>query len=143
DFALSGFYYEEGSFDPILVDAVDKQTGNRTRLAVIGILKDTAPLEMLGISTSQETLAAAFPGRNEPTIHYFALAPGVDPKVAAGQLESAFLTNGLDAESIQQVVDDSIAASMTFNRLIQGFLGLGLLVGVAALGVISARAVVE
>jgi putative ABC transport system permease protein len=32
---------------------------------------------------------------------------------------------------------------MRFNRLMQGFLGLGLLVGVAALGVISARAVVE
>jgi putative ABC transport system permease protein len=29
------------------------------------------------------------------------------------------------------------------NRLIQGFMGLGLIVGVAALGVISARAVVE
>ena len=35
------------------------------------------------------------------------------------------------------------AANLTFNRLIQGFLGLGLIVGVAALGVISARAVVE
>jgi putative ABC transport system permease protein len=32
---------------------------------------------------------------------------------------------------------------MTFVRLIQGFMGLGLLVGVAALGVVSARAVVE
>ena len=32
---------------------------------------------------------------------------------------------------------------MTFNRLIQGFMGLGLIVGIAALGVISARAVVE
>jgi putative ABC transport system permease protein len=32
---------------------------------------------------------------------------------------------------------------LTFNRLIQGFMGLGLVVGVAALGVISARAVVE
>jgi putative ABC transport system permease protein len=36
-----------------------------------------------------------------------------------------------------------VAANMTFNRLIQGFMGLGLVVGVAALGVISARAVVE
>ena len=34
-------------------------------------------------------------------------------------------------------------ANRTFNRLIQGFMGLGLVVGVAALGVISARAVVE
>jgi putative ABC transport system permease protein len=143
DFRLSGFYYEEGTFEPIPVDVVDKQTGNRLRLKVIGILKDTAPLEMVGISTSESTLAAAFPGRIAPTVHYFALGPGVDAERAAKGLESAFLTSGLEAESIQQVVDDSVAASLTFNRLIQGFLGLGLLVGVAALGVISARAVVE
>jgi putative ABC transport system permease protein len=143
DFALTGFYYEEGAFEPVPVDVVDKQTGNRTLLTVIGILKDTAPTEMVGISTSQQTLSAAFPGRTHPTIHYFSLAPGVDPDDAAAELESAFLENGLDAESIQQVVDDVFAANMQFNRLMQGFLGLGLLVGVAALGVISARAVVE
>jgi putative ABC transport system permease protein len=110
---------------------------------VIGVLKDTAPVEMLGITTSQQTLTAAFPGRTNPTIHYFGLVPGVDPDIMAAKLESAFLENGLDAQSIQEVVDDTIAANMTFNRLIQGFMGLGLLVGVAALGVISARAVVE
>jgi putative ABC transport system permease protein len=110
---------------------------------VIGILKDTAPLEMVGISTSQETLETAFPGRVDPTIHYFDLAPGVDSREAAAGLESAFLENGLDAESIEQVVDEVVAANVTFNRLIQGFIGLGLLVGVTALGVISARAVVE
>src|SRR4029453_6255641 len=33
--------------------------------------------------------------------------------------------------------------SWTINRLIQGFIGLGLVVGVVALGVVSARAVVE
>jgi putative ABC transport system permease protein len=41
------------------------------------------------------------------------------------------------------VVDDAVALNRTFNRVIQGFMGLGLLVGVAALGVISARSVVE
>jgi putative ABC transport system permease protein len=143
DFALSGFYYEEGKFAPIPIEVVDRQTGSRSRLTVIGILKDTAPVEMVGISTSQATLERAFPGRVQPTIHYFGLAQGVDPEEAAAQLESAFLGNGLDAESIQQVVDDAIAANRTFNRLIQGFIGLGLLVGVVALGVISARSVVE
>jgi putative ABC transport system permease protein len=142
DFALSGFYFEEG-FDPIPVEVLDKQTGNTTKLTVIGILRDTAPLEMVGISTSQETLATAFPGRTHPTIHYFALAEGRDPDAVAANLESAFLENGMNAESIQEVVDDMVAANMTFNRLIQGFMGLGLVVGVAALGVISARAVVE
>jgi putative ABC transport system permease protein len=143
DFTLSGFYYEEGKLDPITIEVLDKQTGTTARLTVVGILKDTAPLEMVGISTSQETLETAFPGRVDPTIHYYDLAAGVDPGEAAAQLESAFLENGLDAQSVEQVVDDVIAANMTFNRLIQGFIGLGLLVGVTALGVISARAVVE
>ncbi|MGH3128491.1 MAG: ABC transporter permease, partial [Gaiellaceae bacterium] len=142
DFQLSGFYYEEG-FDPIPLEILDKQTGRRTTLTVIGFLKDTAPLEMVGISTSEETLVEAFPGRIRPTIHYFELAPAVDADETAAALESAFVANGLEAESIQQVVDDAIAANLTFNRLVQGFLGLGLIVGVAALGVISARAVVE
>jgi putative ABC transport system permease protein len=142
DFQLSGFYFEEG-FDAIPLEVLDKQTGKQTRLTVIGILKDTAPVEMVGISTSDETLRAAFPGRIASTIHYFDLAQGVDPAVTAAELETAFLASGLEAESIQQVVDDAVAASLTFNRLIQGFMGLGLLVGVAALGVISARAVVE
>ena len=142
DFALTGFYYEEG-FDPIPIEVLDKQTGATATLTVIGILKDTAPFEMVGISSSEETLAAAFPGRMRPTIHYFGLAEGVDPETIAVNLESAFLENGMNAESIQQVVDDMVAANMMFNRLIQGFMGLGLLVGVAALGVISARAVVE
>ncbi|HEU5009241.1 MAG TPA: FtsX-like permease family protein [Gaiellaceae bacterium] len=143
DFTLSGFLYEEGTLDPIPIQVLDKQTGRTTKLTVIGILKDTAPVEMLGITASQQTLSAAFPGRTQPTIHYFGLAPGVDPEDTAAKLESAFLANGLDAQSVQEAVDDAVAASMTFNRLIQGFLGLGLLVGVAALGVISARAVVE
>ena len=143
DFALSGFYFEDGHFAPIPIEVLDKQTGAKTRLTVIGVLKDTAPLEMVGISTSQRTLAAAFPGRAHPTIHYFGLAPGVDAAATAAKLESAFLQSGLEAQSIQEVVDENVAASLTFNRLIQGFMGLGLVVGVAALGVISARAVVE
>jgi putative ABC transport system permease protein len=143
DFKLTGFVYDDGVFDPIPVEVLDKQTGAKTELKVIGILSDTAPFEMIGISTSQATLEKAFPGRVQPTIHYFATAPGVDPEDTAAALESAFLENGLEAQSIQEVVDDNVAANMTFNRLIQGFMGLGLIVGVAALGVISARAVVE
>jgi putative ABC transport system permease protein len=143
DFQLSGFVFEDGTFDPVPVSVRDPQTGRRTRLTVIGILKDTAPLEMVGISSSQATYQSAFPGRFDPTIHYFALSPGVDPATTATKLESAFLANGMQAESIQKVVDDAVAGNRTFNRLIQGFMMLGLIVGVAALGVISARAVVE
>ena len=143
DFKLTGFLYDDGTFDPIPVEVRDAQTGRRARLTVIGVLSDTAPFEMYGLSTSQPTLGAAFPGRARPTIHYLQTAPGVDPDTAAQRLESAFLGNGMQAESIEEVVREATAASLTFNRLIQGFMALGLVVGVAALGVISARAVVE
>ncbi|HSE81087.1 MAG TPA: FtsX-like permease family protein, partial [Gaiellaceae bacterium] len=143
EFRLSGFYFDEGTFDPIPVEVQDTQTGRTVELTVIGILSETAPLEMAGISTSQKTLDGAFPGRTYPTIFYFDLEPGVDAAAAANRLESAFLGYGLEAESIREVMEDATGASVTFNRLIQGFMGLGLLVGVAALGVISARSVVE
>jgi putative ABC transport system permease protein len=143
DFRLTGFLYDEGTFDPVPVEVRDPQTGETVVLTVIGVLAETAPFEMIGLSTSLGTLETAFPGRARPTIHYFDLAPGVDPETAARGLESAFLASGLEAESIAKVVEDAIAANLTFNRLIQGFMGLGLVVGVAALGVISARAVVE
>jgi putative ABC transport system permease protein len=143
DFRLSGFYFDEGPFEPVGVDVRDPQTGRIARLTVIGILSDSAPLDMAGIATSQATLDRAFPGRAIPTIQYFALAPGVDPEAASHRLESAFLSSGMEAEPIEDVMNDAMGASVTFNRLIQGFMGLGLVVGVAALGVISARAVVE
>jgi putative ABC transport system permease protein len=143
DFQLTGFYMEEGVFDAIPVSVRDTQTGRQVRLKVIGVLKDTAPLEMAGISSSQATYQHAFPGRFRPTIHYFALGAGVDPEETATKLESAFLPNGMQAESIEKVLSDMMSANRTINRLIQGFMGLGLIVGVAALGVISARAVVE
>ena len=143
DFRVTGFYFEDGVFDPIPVLVRDPQTGNTLRLTLIGILSDTAPTEMIGLSTSQDAVTAAFPGRTRPTIHYFALGPGEDAGAAARRLEAAFLTSGMEAESIAQVAEDAVAANRLINRVIQGFMGLGLIVGVAALGVISARAVVE
>jgi putative ABC transport system permease protein len=44
---------------------------------------------------------------------------------------------------MSKLLSDAVGANRTINLLIEGFMGLGLIVGVAALGVISARAVVE
>jgi putative ABC transport system permease protein len=143
DFQLHGFYLEDQVFDPIPIEVRDPQTGRTVRLRVIGVLSDQAPLAMAGITTSQDTLRTAFGDRVRPTVFYFDLAPGVDPRAEARKLESAFLASGLQADSLDQLLEDAVASSWTFNRLIEGFMGLGLIVGVAALGVISARAVVE
>jgi putative ABC transport system permease protein len=143
DFKLQGFYLEDEVFDPVKVTVRDQQTGKRLTLTVIGVLSDTAPLYMFGVWTSQRSVAAVFGDRVLPTIHLFALAPGVEPKATAQRLESAFLPNGMQADPLDEVLSDLVAANVTMNRIIMGFMGLGLIVGVAALGVITARAVVE
>jgi putative ABC transport system permease protein len=142
-FQLHGFYIEDTSFAPVKVAARDPQTGKRVTLTVIGVLSDSAPEFMSGIWTSQRTLAPVFGDRVRPTIHLFKLAPSVDAKATAAKLESAFLANGMQADSLKKLLADVVSANLTMDRLIEGFMGLGLIVGVAALGVISARAVVE
>jgi putative ABC transport system permease protein len=98
---------------------------------------------MYGVWTSQRSAAAAFGDRVLPTVHLFALAPGADTKTTAQRLESAFLPNGMQADALEQVLSELVSANVTMNRIVMGFMGLGLIVGVAALGVITARAVVE
>ncbi len=142
DFQLTGLFIEDRSFEPVPVTVVDPQSGAELHLTVIGVLRDNIPIEMAGISVSQHALAP-FGERAAPTVHHLALAPGADAERVAGELESTFLANGLEAQSYRSALDDAVGGSLTFNRLVQGFMGLGLFVGVAALGVISARAVVE
>ncbi len=142
-FQLRGFYLEDKRFTPVRVDVRDPQTGRHVRLTVIGVLSETAPLEMAGIATSQRTLTATFGGRVMPTVYLFALKPGVDPRATAKRLESAFLANGMQADAVSQLLSDTVSGTLVFDRLIMGFMGLGLIVGVTALGVITARSVVE
>jgi putative ABC transport system permease protein len=142
-FRLHGFYLEDKTFAPVTVAVRDPQTGKRRRLTVIGVLAETAPQDMVGIFASQATLSHAFGDRVRPTSYLFALKPGVDARATAKALESAFLAHGMQADALSKLLRDNVSASLTFDRLIMGFMGLGLIVGVAALGVISARSVVE
>jgi putative ABC transport system permease protein len=58
-------------------------------------------------------------------------------------LEAAFQENGMESDVLSELVDDIAAANRAFNYVFTSFMGLGLLVGIASLGVISMRAVVE
>ena len=142
-FHLSGFYVEDKAFTPIRVRVRDPQTGHARRLTVIGVLAATAPQTMLGLYTAQSALTRTFGDRVRPTTYLMALRRGVDSVTTAKHLEAAFLANGMQADAISKLLHDAVSASLTFDRLIEAFMALGLLVGVTALGVISARAVVE
>jgi putative ABC transport system permease protein len=98
---------------------------------------------MIGLSTSQRTVEQAFPEQAQPIAHLMKLGPGADAEQISDTLEAQFIQNGMEAVVLQEELNDFVAVNRTFNYIVEGFLGLGLIVGVAALGVISARAVVE
>jgi putative ABC transport system permease protein len=144
DFRLEGFYIEDQGFDPVNVRVVDQQTNTNFDVTIIGVLSDAGPFFMTGITTSQAKLETALlPERIVPTTLWVDLQPGVDAEDTAEAMESAFLANGLEANSLAEELADAVQLNQTFNYIIQGFMSLGLIVGVVAIGVISARSVVE
>jgi putative ABC transport system permease protein len=67
----------------------------------------------------------------------------VDAEETAHALEAGFFANGIEAQALSDELAELVASNRVFNYIMQGFMGLGLVVGVAALGVVSARSVVE
>lgn len=144
DFRLEGLYIEDSDFEPVTVRVVDQQTNTRFDVTIIGVLSDAGPFFLTGITTSQRKLEASIVSeRITPTTLWVNLRPGVDAEDTAEAMESAFLANGLEANSLASELADAVELNQTFNYIIQGFMSLGLIVGVVAIGVISARSVVE
>ena len=77
------------------------------------------------------------------TIYRMNVADGVDPSRIASTLQTVFLDHSMLAVDTDQELRTSVAQNEQFSLLFQGFMGLGLVVGVAALGVLSLRAVNE
>ena len=90
----------------------------------------------VGFFVASETL-----GREvNATQFFFNVGDGVDG--AAANIEAAFFQNGVETINVKESIAEAQAAQKTLFNLLIGFMSLGLLVGIAALGVIGARAVV-
>ena len=140
---FSGFYGDDSTLpDDIYIRAEDPESGETRDLRVIGVLEDSAFFAS-GVMSSKATLDD-ISGTPIPAQGYqFRLAAGVDPGAVTKDLERAFAENGLQAVAVEREIRDGSASQGLFNNLLMGFMGLGLLVGIAALGVIAARSVVE
>jgi putative ABC transport system permease protein len=66
-----------------------------------------------------------------------------NPDAFADAFPGRFLANGGKAETIRQIVKDEMAAQQQFFLLMRSYLALGLVVGIAGIGVIMVRAVRE
>jgi putative ABC transport system permease protein len=142
DFSLQGVYLEDETMPPIRLEVRDPSTEGTFEVTVIGVLEQSAIMGY-GLITSQETLERGLDAALPSPTYYVRLAEGVDPGDTSAALESAFLKNGLESTDLVQEMRDALATQLVFQQLLLGFLTVGLVVGVAALGVISTRAVVE
>jgi putative ABC transport system permease protein len=106
---------------------------------VIGVLA-SAPA-FYGATMSAE--AAAGLGVEAANRLYLRLPEGADVRAAANALERSFSQSGLQAVLLKEDLAASRRSTESIFTLVQAFVGLGLLVGIAALGVITIRAVVE
>jgi len=141
-FQIQGFTYEDKGFRPTRIAMRDARTGAVIPLTVIGVLDQRARFAE-GIYTGQATLAAAHDAPATPTAFYFRVAPGQDVHRAALALGSAFLPNGLDVTETAVQYNQDQATGVGLDNLLLGFMALGLVVGIAALGVVATRSVVE
>lgn len=127
-------------FEPFTLDLRDPGSGNTTTVTVIGQAKEAGEIFWDGIFVAKETVLKAYPDAKGQA-YYIALEPGTNSRDYAKSLEAALVT--ASAESLQKILDDQQATSNAFMLVFQGFMGLGLIVGIAALGVVASRAVVE
>jgi putative ABC transport system permease protein len=141
---LKGVYYEDRTFKPFRTEMRDARTGVAVPLTVIGVIDPSVGFfDTWGVYTSQASLAAVHDSIPTPTAYYFRVAPGQNVHQVALALGSAFLPHGLDIQEAQAEYNQVMSLQVGFNNLLEGFVALGLVVGIAALGVIATRSVVE
>src|SRR5207237_4180456 len=117
--------------------------GRSGMVKVIGVWSGKLLPELAtGIYTSLETYTQLF-GAPRLELAYLRLAPGVDSETYAKGIKATLLTDGVQAFSIQEQIDTQQQQQQGFTRIFQAFMALGLFVGIAALGVIAFRSVVE
>ena len=135
-------YYRDDKMSAVDVEVREPRSGTVVQLKVIGVL-DRLHENSGSMIVSKSILDDAIPFPVPITNYRFRVADGVDPKEVASRIEASFLEHGVDTKVLEEELEKEAAGAKTFFRLFIGFMALGLLVGVAGLGVVSTRAVVE
>ena len=142
---LEGVYYEDEEMPPVAIEVREPRTGVVIQLTVIGVLDRIHETfdEFRGLLVSKAALDEAIPFPIPISTYQFKVAEGVDMNRVARELEFSFREHGMETEVLEELFQEGLAVFQAFINIFIGFMGLGLVVGVASLGVVSTRAVVE
>ena len=135
-------FYKDETMSAVDVEVREPRSGALVQLKVIGVL-DRIHESSGSMIVSKSILDDALPFPVPITNYRFRVADGVDAKEVARNMEASFLEHGMDTEVLEEELEKEEAGARGSFRIFIGFQALGLVVGVAALGVVSTRAVVE
>lgn len=130
-------------FEPFEIELQSARSGQTGTVTVIGVI-DSSVSTLRGLYLPRTTFESIY-GAPDISRFYIQLSEGaaVDAGEYAAEIQGALRTSGVRAEAIMEQIEEQQAFSSSFFTLMQGFMGLGLFVGLAALGVVSFRSVVE
>jgi putative ABC transport system permease protein len=139
-FALTAITASDKVFSPIMIELEDPLTGKARPAKIIAILDSR--ISFWGLYASQQTVDRIFP---EPASisYYLALEDPDEASRFAREVEAALVARGVQATSIRDAQIESQGWINGILTIMTSFFGLGLVVGIAAVGVVAFRAVVE
>ncbi len=121
----------------------DEQAAVEREIQIIGVIAEATTLAGDGILVNRSAYEAASGAPFAPDNWYIKVSDGAEVHEVAQAVERSFLSSGLNASIMAESFAQGQALTRGILQLFQGFMALGLLVGIAALGVISSRTVVE
>lgn len=142
DFSISGISERVETFDPIALELRDPASGEIKEVQLIGVISLGPSNTFTGLFIPDRTFREVF-GEPDLSTHFVSLENPSESKDVAKEIESTLFTAGVQAESLKARAEEESALFRNFFYLMQAFMGLGLFVGIAAVGVIAFRTVVE
>ena len=116
--------------------------GHTVDLTIVGVLEQALQFTS-GVFVDQDVVRAVFPAQERYTAYFFQMDPTADVGAFRADLERVFFPYGLQTIDIREEIGRAFDASQQVLTLMEAYLGIGLLVGIAGLAVITLRAVVE
>lgn len=137
-FSMSGGGTHMTVGDTVMLTSVDGSTKNVT---IIGIMDQTF---VQGVFMSA-SFAEDFSPDTMTNLFYFSISPPDGYTVAdvAEEMEREFIDYGMMTIVVRDIIEEAMRMSSSVMQLMEIFLGVGLIVGIAGLGIITIRNIAE
>lgn len=123
------------------IGMIDPVTGAEVERQIIGEVENDFAFS--GSYVSYESIDEMLGPQAAASRFYIEVDDGREPDQVARRLQGELVANGVEAVSFRTRVEEFSQVNVQFFRLMQSYLALGLIVGIAGLGVVMVRAVRE